>query len=66
MKRTIILIRCLGDKIKNKFFNNKRDDNGHACSELKKFDEKMLSEEEAEQVEEYITKYSSTTRWQTV
>jgi hypothetical protein len=68
MKTLKKIINCLENYIKNNFFNLPKTDISQDCEKL--FGMDILTENEVEEkpipVEEYVTNYKSTTRWQTL
>lgn len=65
MKKVNLIIRCVFDKIKKKFFKYERNNINRACVELQNMQERQVTDEEKMR-EEYAQNYSITTRWQTV
>jgi len=66
MKTLIQFLRCVNFGIKKNFFSVKKSDNSHDCVGVSGFNIKMNSEEDNNDIEEYLKNYSTTTRWQTV
>ena len=66
MNRVTTFLNCVASVIKKKFFKTKINDNSHACDELKKMTNEACSIEELKLTEEYVLKYNTTTRWQTL
>lgn len=66
MKIFVLFFRCVGEKIKNKFFIGKNSSKNIACSQWKKYTEENISTEDRSSVEEYLKNYQLTTRWQTL
>ena len=66
MKTLKKIINCLENYIKKNFFNLSKTDISHNCEEalgINIFDD---NKPEEIPVEEYVTNYKSTTRWQTL
>jgi len=66
MKNLVLFFRCVGEKIKNLFFNSKNNSKSVACSQWQKYTEENASAEDKSSVEEYLKNYQVTTRWQTL
>lgn len=66
MKRVKMMIQCLKNLIKKKFFNSPKSDINHDCENVFNFDLKKEELNSNEETEEYLNNYKTTTRWQTV
>jgi len=66
MKNLVLFFRCVGEKLKNKFFNSKNNEKEVACTQWQKYLEDNSSAEDKIGVEEYLKDYQLTTRWQTL
>jgi len=66
MKKVVLCIRCAGELLKNKFFNNRNQVENVACERWKEVLEESTSVKDQISVEEYLKNYQLTTRWQTL
>uniref|UniRef100_UPI003216B1C1 hypothetical protein n=1 Tax=uncultured Draconibacterium sp. TaxID=1573823 RepID=UPI003216B1C1 len=66
MKRVKMFLACLSKEIKKKFFKLESSDISHDCEKLKDVGYEINSSEDLKFIEEYILKYTTTTRWQTL
>ena len=66
MKTVIRFFKCVNLKLKNNFFNSQKNDISHSCEEVLGMSADSSSEQEKNEVEEYMKNYTNTTRWQTV
>jgi hypothetical protein len=66
MKKLGFILNCLLQKIKKKFFKSEKTDISHDCRKaLRELDE-ISAVDDIKLTNEYIMKYHSTTRWQTL
>jgi len=66
MKSLVLIFRCVGEKIKNKFFIGKNGTKSIACSQWQKYIDENTSSEDKSGLQEYLKDYQLTTRWQTL
>jgi hypothetical protein len=66
MKKVKMFFNCMGGQIKKYFFKGQNNDINHACEKLKDLTGEATSIEELKLTEEYMIKYNTTTRWQTL
>jgi len=66
MKKFKTFLHCVGEQIKKYFFKTQNADINHACEKLKDMTVEVSSIEELKLTEEYLLKYNTTTRWQTL
>ena len=66
MKAIVVFLNCVKGKIKNKFFKEQNQDKVGACEQWKKFNDELSANADQPGIEEYLTTYRFTTRWQTL
>lgn len=66
MKKVKRMLNCLENLIKKNFFNSQKNDISQECKNAFSFDFNAKEDRRENEVEEYMSNYKSTTRWQTV
>mgnify|MGYP000294844923 CR=1 FL=1 len=66
MKKITFIISCLASIIKKKFFKYEKNDISHDCKKAMEKVEEYKNIEEFKPTDDYVIKYRSTTRWQTL